>query len=568
MLPTKNVIAAIVMSTCVIVLYSLYFAPSPDEVKKLKAEQEEKRLVQEAESPKIEQEEKSKSISREEAILQSDRINFENEFIKGSISLNNGGAIDDFKFKNYNKTLDSDEKIILLSPSNTKNGYLLNTGWTTNSEVEVPNSQTKWTLESGNKLTPNNSIKIYFENNVGVRFERIITLDEKYLFTIKQKIVNNSDKNYKFYPYAFLHRNNVPEDLTDFYILHEGFVTVGDGDLKEVDYSDVEEKKFTREASTGFVSIGDKYFLASLIPNQGRKFRIDIDYRNKYRTSFIDLEGFNVDANSSSEHIIRSVIGAKEVKLIDKYSEELNIQQFDLNISYGIFYMIVRPLHVVLDYLNKFSGNYGYAIILLTILIRIVFFPLNQYAGKSMGKMKILTPQLTIIKEKWKDDKVKLQQETMKLYKANGVNPLSSCLPILIQIPIFFSLYKLLLLDIAMRHAPFMWYWKDLSAKDTGGEWLFSFLPFANYIPSFLEIGLLPVLMGVSMWMTQRLNPMPGGSEAAEMQKKIFTWFPVFIVFILAPFPAGLCLYWCCTNFLQYFQQAYILKHTTVKANQ
>ncbi len=155
----------------------------------------------------------------------------------------------------------------------------------------------------------------------------------------------------------------------------------------------------------------------------------------------------------------------------------------------------------------------------------------------------------------------------MKLYKMNGVNPLSSCIPILIQIPIFFSLYKLLLLDIAMRHAPFVWYWKDLSAKDTGGEWLFSFLPFANYIPSFLEIGLLPVLMGVSMWMTQRLNPMPGGSEAAEMQKKIFTWFPVFIVFILAPFPAGLCLYWCCTNFLTWFQQAYLLKHTTVKAN-
>ena len=184
MLPTKNVIAAIAMSTAVIILYSLYFAPSPEEIKKLKVEQEEKRLLQETESPKIEQEEKSKSISREEAILQSDRINFENEFIKGSISLNNGGAIDDYKFKNYNKTLNSEEKIVLLSPSNTENGYLLNTGWTTNSEVEVPNSKTKWILESGNKLTPNNPIKIYFENNAGIRFERTITLDEKYLFSI------------------------------------------------------------------------------------------------------------------------------------------------------------------------------------------------------------------------------------------------------------------------------------------------------------------------------------------------------------------------------------------------
>ncbi len=562
----RNVIAAITMSAAVIILWSLYFSPSPEEVKKLKVQQEEKPLVQETGSPKIEQEEKSESISREESILQSDRINFENEFIKGSIALNNGGAIDDFKFKNYNKTLNSKEKIILLNPSNTKNGYLLNTGWTTNSEVEVPNSKTKWILESGNKLTPKNQIKIYFENNVGVRFERAITLDEKYLFTIKQKIINNSNKNYKFYPYAFLHRNNIPEDLTDFYILHEGFVTVGDGELEEVDYDDVEEKKFTIEASTGFVSLGDKYWLTSLIPNQGRKFRIDIDYKKKYRASFIDLEGFNVDANSSAQHTVRSVIGAKEVKLIDKYAEELNIKQFDLNVSYGIFYWIVRPMHVALNYLYKFSGNYGYAIILLTILIRIIFFPLNQYSFKSMSKMKVLAPQLNIVKEKWKEDKVQLQKETMKLYKANGVNPMSSCFPILLQIPIFFSLYKLLLLDIAMRHAPFVWYWQDLSTKDSGGEWLFSFLPFN--IPSFLEIGLLPVLMGVSMWATQKLNPMPGGTEAAEMQKKIFTWFPVFIVFILAPFASGLCLYWCCTNCLQFLQQWFILRKTTVKALQ
>ena len=180
-----------------------------------------------------------------------------------------------------------------------------------------------------------------------------------------------------------------------------------------------------------------------------------------------------------------------------------------------------------------------------------------------MSKMKVLAPQLNIIKEKWKEDKVQLQKETMKLYKANGVNPMSSCFPILLQIPIFFSLYKLLLLDIAMRHAPFIWYWQDLSAKDSGGEWLFSFLPFN--VPSFLEIGLLPILMGVSMWATQKLNPMPGGNEAAEIQKKIFTWFPVFIVFILAPFASGLCLYWCCTNCLQFLQQWYILRKTTVK---
>tara|TARA_B100001250_G_scaffold244628_1_gene210305 strand:- start:1106 stop:2800 length:1695 start_codon:yes stop_codon:yes gene_type:complete len=561
---SRNVIAAIAMSAAVIILWSLYMTPTQEEVKRIQEQNKETQLVQNSESPKIEEEEKSESISRDEAILQSDRINFENEFIKGSISLDNGGAIDDFKFKNYNKTLNSEEKIILLSPSNTKNGYLLNTGWTTNSKVKVPNSKTKWIVESGNKLTPNNSVKIYFENDQGIRFERTISLDEKYLFTINQKITNNSNKNYKFYPYAFLHRNNVPDDLTDFYILHEGFVTVGNEELKEIDYDEVDEEKFTMEASTGFVSIGDKYWFTSLVPNQGRKFRTDIDYKGKYRVSFIDLEGFNVDANSSAQHTVKSIIGAKEIKIIDKYADELNIKQFDLNVSFGIFYWFIRPLHTALSYLYKLSGNYGYAIILLTILIRLIFFPLNQYAFKSMGKMKVLAPQLNILKEKWKHDKVQLQKETMKIYKQNNVNPVSSCLPILIQLPIFYGIYKLLMLDIDMRHSNFIWYWQDLSAKDTGGEWLFSFLPFS--VPSFLEIGLLPVLMGVSMFMTQRLQPMPTGSDPAQqLQKKLFTWFPIFIVFILAGFASGLCLYWCCTNFLQFFQQLYILKKTTVK---
>tara|TARA_B100000579_G_C22823810_1_gene852008 strand:+ start:125 stop:1825 length:1701 start_codon:yes stop_codon:yes gene_type:complete len=561
---SRNLIAAIAMSAAVIILWSLYMVPSPEEVKRLKAQQEKNQLIQETEGPKVEQEEKSENISRKESILQSDRINFENEFIIGSITLDNGGAIDDFKFKNYNKTLNSKEKIILLSPSNTENGYLLNTGWATNSEVEVPNSKTKWILESGNKLTPKNPVKIYFENNTGIRFERTISLDEKYFFTIKQKIINNSNKNYKFYPYAFLHRNNVPEDLTDFWILHEGFTTVINGELKEVDYKDVKEKKFTKEGSTGFISLGDKYWLTSLIPNQGRKFRIDIDYTQKYRLSFIDLEGFNVDANSSVVHTIKSVIGAKEVKLIDKYADELNIKQFDLNISYGVFYWIVRPMHLALDYLYKFSGNYGYAIILLTILIRIIFFPLNQYSFKSMSRMKKLTPQINLIKERWKDDKQQLQKETLKLYKNNGVNPASSCFPIIIQIPIFFSLYKLLLLDIAMRHAPFIWYWEDLAAKDNGGEWLFSFLPFS--VPSFLEIGLLPVLMGVTMYMTQKLQPIPTGNDSAsQVQAKMFKYFPIFIVFILSPFASGLCLYWACTNLLQFFQQWLIMRKITVK---
>lgn len=559
----KNIIAAIALSSCVLVFYSLFFVDDKPTKKDLLIEKEK---IENTETPKIEKTEIVKKISREDSIKSSNRIIFENENIIGSISLTNGGAIDDFKFKKYNQELGSNKKIILLNPANVKNGYFLNTGWTTNDNVDVPDSKTVWKAKTTHNLTPDSPIKIFFKNSQGIIFERTISIDNNYLFNIDQKIINNSNNTYKFYPYGLIHRNSLPEDLTDFYILHEGYSVLKNDELEEVDYKDVKEKKYSTEASTGYLLIGDKYWMTSLIPQQGRKFRFDIDYNNKYRSSYIDMTGYEVGPNSTIQHNIKSLIGAKEISLIDKYAEELQLEKLDLIVNYGVMYFVVRPLWVVLDYLFKFTNNYGYSIIILTILIRLVFFPLNQYSMKSMGRIKALTPQMNIIKDKFKEDKQQQQKEIMKLYKQNSVNPASSCFPILIQIPIFFSLYKLLLLDIAMRHAPWFWIWEDLAAKDPLSVFnLFGLLPFS--VPGFLEVGLLPCIMGVSMWAQMKLSaPTTGNDPMAQMQQKIFKFFPLFITIILAGFASGLVLYWTMTNLLTIVQQYVINRSIKVKS--
>ncbi len=558
----KNIIAAIALSSAILVLWALFFSDQPTKEQLLA----EKEKVENTETPKIEKTEIVKKISREDSIKSSDRIIFENGNIIGSISLTNGGAIDDFKFKKYNQELGSNKKIILLNPANVKNGYFLNTGWTTNDNVDVPDSKTVWKAKTTHNLTPDSPIKIFFKNTQGIIFERTISIDNNYLFNIDQKIINNSNNTYKFYPYGLIHRNSLPEDLTDFYILHEGYSVLKNDELEEVDYKDVKEKKYSTEASTGYLLIGDKYWMTSLIPQQGRKFRFDIDYNNKYRSSYIDMTGYEVGPNSTIQHNIKSLIGAKEISLIDKYAEELQLEKLDLIVNYGVMYFVVRPLWVVLDYLFKFTNNYGYSIIILTILIRLVFFPLNQYSMKSMARIKALTPQMNIIKDKFKQDKQQQQKEIMKLYKQNSVNPASSCFPILIQIPIFFSLYKLLLLDIAMRHAPWFWIWEDLAAKDPLSVFnLFGLLPFS--VPGFLEVGLLPCIMGVSMWAQMKLSaPTTGNDPMAQMQQKIFKFFPLFITIILAGFASGLVLYWTMTNLLTIVQQYVINRSIKVKS--
>ena len=557
---TKNIIAAISLSAAVIILYSLFFAPPPIDRKQI---QSEKNISKEStDAPSIEQNEPISKISRTEAINKENRLFFENDSIKGSISLT-GSLIDDLTFKKYTETLNGNDNIILLNPKEVQNGYYAETGWvTTNKNIEIPNSKTLWKIEGNNKLTPSSPVKMIWTNNDNIKFEKKISIDNQYLFTINQTITNKSEKTYNFYTYGQIIRNEAPE-VTNFYILHEGLLGVFDDQLVEEDYDDIEEKKYSINAETGWLGITDKYWITSLIPEENKKFRADFDYKNKFRANFIETNATEVGANESKSNEIKIIIAAKEVSVIDGYAESLNISKYDLAIDWGWFYFIVKPLFFAIDYFFKITGNFGIAIILITACIRLAFFPLANYSFRSMAKMKVLQPEMTRLKELHKEDKMKLQQEMMALYKKEKVNPVSGCLPIFIQIPFFFAIYKMLFVTIEMRHQPFFGWIKDLSERDPTSIFnLFGLIPWDP--PSFLIIGAWPIFMGLTMYLQQKLNPTPPD----PIQAKIFMFFPLFLTVILAPFPSGLVIYWTINNVLTMAQQYVIMKRTTVKTVQ
>ena len=556
---TKNIIAAISLSAAVIILYSLFFAPSQDELNKIRAEKEKDKIVKNSEAPSLDNEKNISTISRNDAIQENQRINFENRNITGSISLT-GSAIDDLTFKNYSKVLNGKEKVTLLNPRKVKNGYYIETGWVTNNKnIDLPNSKTNWKIDGNKKLSPNNPVKIFWINEQEIKFEKKISLDEQFLFKVEQSITNNTNKKYDFYTYGQIIRNTAPE-VTNFYILHEGMLGVFDDQLVEEDYDDIEEKKYTFNATSGWLGITDKYWIASLIPEKNKNFRADFDYKNKFRTSFIETEPLEVGEKEKITNKINIIVAAKEVSVIDGYAEKLKISKYDLAIDWGWFYFIVKPLFFAIDYFFKLTGNFGIAIVLITICVRVVFFPLANYSFRSMAKMKILQPEMARLKELHKNDKMKLQQEIMSLYKKEKVNPLSGCLPILIQIPFFFAIYKMLFVTIEMRHQPFFGWIKDLSERDPTSIFnLFGIIPWDP--PSFLIIGAWPCLMGITMYFQQKLNPAPPD----PVQQKIFMFFPLFLTVILAPFPSGLVIYWTVINILTMAQQVVIMKRTTVK---
>ena len=558
---SKNVIAAISLSAAVIIIYGLFFAPPPPDPKKIN--NEKNNFVEStSEAPSLDQNVEVSKISRNEAIENEDRVQFENSTVIGSISLV-GGSIDDLTFKKYTNTLNGDDNVILLNPKKVEDGYYIETGWATaNKNINLPNSKTIWTIEGNNKLTPNSPIKLSWTNDQNIKFIKDISIDDQYLFKVNQTIINNSEKTYNFYPYGQIIRNLAPE-IIDFFILHEGLIGVFDDQLVEEDYDDIEEKKFSINADKGWLGITDKYWITSLIPQENRKFRTDFDYKNKFRANFIETSATEIGANETKSNEIKIIIAAKEVDIIDGYAENLNISKYDLAIDWGWFYFLVKPLFFLIDYFFKLTGNFGIAIILITICIRIVFFPLANYSFKSMAKMKVLQPEMTRLKELHKEDKMKLQQEMMALYKKEKVNPVSGCLPIFIQIPFFFAIYKVLFVTLEMRHQPFYGWIKDLSERDPTSIFnLFGLIPWDP--PSFLLIGVWPCLMGLSMYLQQKLNPTPPD----PIQAKIFAFFPLFLTVILAPFPSGLVIYWTINNILTMAQQYVIIKRTTVKTAQ
>lgn len=553
---TKNVVAAISLSAAVIILYSLFFAPPPITKEQIA---EKNKTEQNSDAPSLDQKETITEITREEALAQSKRIQFENQNIVGSISLK-GAAIDDLTFKKYNVALESDEKVKLLSPRNTKDGYLIESGFiTTDKNIDIPNSNSVWSVSGNNKLTSQSPVKLSWTNKQGIIFEKEIALDDKFLFSVKQRVINSTDKVYDFYSYGQIIRKQIP-DISNFYILHEGLLATLDDELIEEDYDDIQEEKFSRTSQKGWLGISDKFWITSLIPPSGKEFKTTFDYKDKFRANFVATEPLELRGNSSIEDKMQIIVAAKRVDVIDGYADSLNIDKFDLAIDWGFLYFITKPLFYGIDYFFKLLGNYGLAIIAITICIRLAFFPLANFSFRSMAKMKALQPEMVRLKELHKDDKMKLQQEMMALYKKEKVNPMSGCLPILVQIPVFFALYKVLFVTIEMRQMPFYGWIQDLSERDPTSLFnLFGLLPYD--VPSFLVIGAWPVAMGVSMFIQQKLNPAP----TDPMQAKIFMFFPLFLTIILAPFPAGLVIYWTVNNILTMAQQVFIMKRTTVK---
>lgn len=559
----KNVLLAVILSTAILIGWSFYFE-NPEEAQRKRAEiqgkTETQTSIQKPEAPQPSKANPAKSISRNEALKESDRVLIENKNLSGSISLR-GALIDDIILKNYREALDPNSKsIVLLSPKKYEQGYFVESGWaTTKSDIKVPDNNSLWQIKEGKKLTPNSPITLEWNSREGLIFSKKIEIDDKYLFKITETVRNDKNRAVDLFHYGQITKNAKPT-TENFYILHEGLIGVVDKNLKEETYSAVEKEKKTYNGKSGWFGITDKYWMSAIIPESGKSFKGEYSYTNNYKANFIISEPNTINPQKSTTGNIKIFIGAKEVYPIDNYAEKEKIDRFDLAIDWGWFYFITKPLFFVIDYIFKIVGNFGVAIIILTALVRIVFFPLSNYSFKSMAKMKVLQPEMLRIKELYKDDVRRTQQEMMALYKREKVNPLSGCLPILVQIPIFFAVYKMLFVTLEMRHAPFFGWIKDLSAADPTTIFnLFGLIPWEP--PTFLMIGIWPILMGITMYLQQKLNPAPPD----PIQAKIFAWFPFIITIMLASFPSGLVIYWTASNILTMAQQYYIMKKTTVK---
>jgi len=558
-----NLLLAIVLSLLILLGFQ-YFFESPKMEKEV---EKKKQLKQTEDSLKNNlanlEDEVVGYLELDDALDKDERIKIDAPRLQGSISLK-GLKIDDLTFKDYKETLNEDDKLVtLFKPGSTKGGYFSNFGWikaSSDENFDLPNDQTVWSTNS-KKITNKKSATFSWTNNQGIQFEQEILVDEDFMFTIKQKIINNSNKDISLIPVGKISRTDTPETL-GFFILHEGPIGVVDNVLEEIDYKDLKKNIGPIEYNSkgGWFGITDKYWLATIIPDQSSNViaRYQFYTKNNKEKYQVDFKGGIVEIPSNKSITIKSLLyaGAKEIKLLDKYEKEYSIPRLDFAIDFGWYYFLTKPFLYILIFFKNITGNFGVSIILLTLLIKLIFFPLANKSYVAMQKMKELQPQLLRIKETYKNDKVKLNQEMMALYKREKVNPAAGCLPILIQIPVFFALYKILFVSLEMRHAPFYLWIQDLSVADpTSILNLFGLLPYdPNFLPKMINIGIWPLIMGISMWIQQKLNPQP----TDPMQAKIFKFLPIFFTFILAPFPSGLVIYWTANNVLSMAQQILI----------
>jgi YidC/Oxa1 family membrane protein insertase len=521
-------------------------------------------------------------VSRETAIAANPRVKIDTPRLTGSISLK-GGRIDDLSLVQFRDTVDpTSPAIVLYSPSNTASPYYAEFGWVpaSGSTARIPDQTTMWEQEGSGTLTPTSPVTLKYDNGEGLTFRRTIAIDDRYLFTIKDEVTNVGTAPVTLYPFALISRHGTPQ-VSGYYILHEGLIGyLGEQGLQEYAYKKIDDaKSVSFNVTDGWLGMTDKYWASALLPDTTAKLQARyssnlVGTTHNYQTDYLqDAQTVAIGGTASAN--ARLFAGAKEASVVGinfplvglgGYNKELGLNHFDLLIDWGWFYFITKPMFLALDWFYHKVGNFGVAILLVTVLVKLLFFPLANKSYASMAKMKSVQPQLAALKERYPDDRQKQQQEMMEIYKKEKINPIAGCLPVALQIPVFFSLYKVLFVTIEMRHAPFYGWIKDLSAPDpTNLFTLFGLLHFdPTQLPIFghyLALGIWPIIMGITMWFQMKLNPTPPDPT----QKMIFDWMPLIFTFMLAGFPAGLVIYWAWNNTLSVLQQSFIMRRNGVK---
>ncbi|TXM70833.1 membrane protein insertase YidC [Methylobacterium sp. WL12] len=512
-------------------------------------------------------------IGRTEALARSPRIKIETPALAGSVALK-GGRIDDISLKNYHETVDDKSpEIVLLSPAGTEAPYYAEFGWVGANAGPLPTNDTVWTAD-GQTLGVNMPVTLSWDNGAGLVFKRILAVDDKYMFTVRDEVENKGANAVTLFPYSLVSRWGKPH-TQGYYVLHEGMIGVLGGDgLQEYTYDHLAKEPAYGGANTkgkawanvtgGFVGITDKYWAAAAIPDQGAAytgaFTERTDGATKIYQASVRGDGRSVEPGATASTTQRLFAGAKEVNTINGYEKNLGIKQFDLMIDWGWFHFITKPMFRALDFFFHLLGNFGVAILIVTFCLKLLFLPIANRSYVSMAKMKAVQPEMASIRERYKDDKMKQQQAMMELYKKEKINPVAGCWPVLVQIPVFFALYKVLFITIEMRHAPFFGWIQDLAAPDpTSIVNLFGLLPFAA--PDFVHLGIWPIIMGVTMFVQMKMNPAPPD----PVQAQIFTFMPIVFTFMLGSFPAGLVIYWAWNNTLSVTQQYVIMRRNGVK---
>ena len=557
----RNIIVFVVACAVLLFLYDMFI--QRPQMERIRAAQEQ------AQNEPAIKTETVQRVTREEALTTSRRVTIESDTIKGSLNPV-GARIDDLVLKNYMTEPQGDIPVTLLNPVGSPYAYYGEFGWVSNDpDIRLPNKDTRW-QSSNSSLSAGESTTFTWNNGQGLRFEINIALDDRYMFTVNQSVHNTSGQSVTLYPFALIGRDGVPPDRTGAFILHEGPIGYIGGELYEPDYSDLHKREnVSVRSDSGWIGITDKYWLVAL--TTGREYTEEIKYRftgtprQGQPTHFqSDMMGAAVtlQPGEKSSVPIEFFAGPKIVSMLEDYAEKYDIPHFDLAVDFGIFYFLTRPIYELLAFLNNLIGNFAVSILVLTVIIRAFLFPLAQKSYKSFARMRKVAPQMVEIREQYGEDRAKMQQAIFDLYKKENVNPAAGCFPILLQIPIFFALYKVFYINIGMRHEPFWGWIDDMSAADPTNMFeLFGLIPWDA--PSFLHIGLWPLIMGFTLFLQQRLSPPP----TDQTQRIVFGIMPIWITVLLASFPAGLVIYWSWANILSIIQQYVILRMEGVRAN-